>query len=148
MQSSATITYHLTRGDGSIRWIRERTFPVYDESGEIGYISGISEDITEERRLREESEYRYQQILQADKLSSLGEVVAGVAHEINNPNSFIAYNVPLLEETWQIFKPVIDEYLKNNPDAKANNISLQDLCRDMDEIIQAADGLFPCGDRQ
>ncbi len=45
------------------------------------------------------------QLVQSEKMSSLGELVAGVAHEINNPVSFIAGNVSLASEyTEQIFE--------------------------------------------
>ena len=55
--------------------------------GSISHIVGTWQDITEEKKLRQEAEYRLQQVIQADKLASLGEVVAGVAHEINNPTT-------------------------------------------------------------
>jgi PAS domain S-box-containing protein len=42
--------YRIVRPDGSIRWIRDRAFPVRDESGSIYRIAGIAEDITERKR--------------------------------------------------------------------------------------------------
>jgi len=40
-------TYRIVRDDGSIRWIRDRAFPVHDDDGELVRMAGIAEDITE-----------------------------------------------------------------------------------------------------
>ena len=40
-------TYRLVRPNGSIRWIRDRSFPVRDESGKVTRYAGVSDDITE-----------------------------------------------------------------------------------------------------
>lgn len=57
--------FRVTLTNGSIRWIRDRAFPVYDESGTIVRFAGISEDITErkitDRALRESRE-RFRQL--------------------------------------------------------------------------------------
>ncbi len=129
--------YRVVTADGSLRWVRTRTFPIRNSSGIVYRLAGIAQDITEEKRLRQESEYRLQQVIQADKLASLGEMVAGVAHEINNPNSFITYNVPLLAETWEIFEPILQEFASAHPEWRKGRLSLDDLCRDMEEIIEA-----------
>lgn len=48
-------------------------------------------DITETKSLE-------RQLLQNEKLASLGMLVAGIAHEINNPNGFISFNLPILRK--------------------------------------------------
>jgi PAS domain S-box-containing protein len=48
------VEYRIVRPDGSMRWIRDRGFPVRDESGKVYRIAGIAEDITE-RRLADEA---------------------------------------------------------------------------------------------
>ena len=49
--------YQILRPDDSVRWIRDRAFPILDENGKVCRIAGIAEDITEQResqmRLRE-----------------------------------------------------------------------------------------------
>jgi PAS domain S-box-containing protein len=95
--------YRFQAADGSFRWFDDTRRLVRSPDGTLSHIADMWRDITEEKRLRKEAEYRLQQVIQRDKLASLGVVVAGVAHEINNPNSFITYNVPLLDETWRIF---------------------------------------------
>ena len=76
-----------------------------------------------------------QQVVHADKLASLGEVVAGVAHEINNPNSFITYNLPMLEETWQIFDPMVVNFSRRHKEWRHDGLSIDDLRSDMVEMI-------------
>jgi PAS domain S-box-containing protein len=54
------------------------TFPIFNEVREVAAIVHIARDITEEKLLRE-------QLLHSEKLSSVGKLVAGIAHELNNP---------------------------------------------------------------
>jgi PAS domain S-box-containing protein len=129
--------YRIQCPDGAVRVVYEQSKILTDEDNQPARMLGIFRDVTEEKKLKKESEYRLQQVIHADKLSSLGEVVAGVAHEINNPNSFISYNAPLLEETWQMLLPIIDEYATANPGWRSGHMGIEELRQDMMEIIQA-----------
>ncbi len=135
-QASCLENYWLTK-DGQRRWIAWSNTALSDDRGAVKYIISTGIDLTEERRLRQESEQRLAQIIQQDKLASLGEMVAGVAHEINNPNSFITYNVPLLQETWRLFEPILAAYGRSHPDWRRMGASLAEMCQDMQEIITA-----------
>lgn len=110
--------------------------PLKNPDGTISKLE-IFRDITEQKKLQLESDQRLQQIIQSDKLASLGEVVAGVAHEINNPNSFITYNIPLLEEIWQVLQPLIEERKGHSKDTGLAGLPVSELCLDMSEIIEA-----------
>lgn len=46
--------YRILRPDGSVRWIRDRAFPVKDRSGRVYRVTGIAEDITERKRAEEQ----------------------------------------------------------------------------------------------
>jgi PAS domain S-box-containing protein len=46
-------TYRIVRPDGSLRWIRDRAFPVRDKSGKLIRVAGIAEDITERKKADE-----------------------------------------------------------------------------------------------
>jgi len=59
-----------------------------------------------------------QQLQQAQKMETLGTLVAGVAHEINNPINLIMYNIPLLQKIWADFMPVLKERQQREPDQK------------------------------
>ena len=80
------------------------------------YAIWIVRDISERKRSEERARQQQQQLLHADKMISLGLLVSGVAHEINNPNSIALLNLPLLARAWESVKPVLDEYYEENGD--------------------------------
>ncbi len=59
------------------------------------------------RQLQELAEQRAKQLIHADRMASLGVMSAGIAHEINNPTSFIAGNVQTLERFWDRLSPLL-----------------------------------------
>ena len=68
----------------------ETVRPIFDEDGGIKYLLKLSQDITEKKELE-------RQLLQAERLSSLGEFSAGIAHEIGNPLGSMKLNAQILE---------------------------------------------------
>jgi PAS domain S-box-containing protein len=59
------VEFRIVRPDGSVRWFRDRGFPIRDQSGQIYRIAGISTDITERKLAEEalrESEERFRQL--------------------------------------------------------------------------------------
>jgi len=107
--------YRILLPDGRVRWIHDRAFPVRNASGAVHRIAGVAEDITDRKRLEagiqqaiEESQRAYQelqgaqsQLVRSEKLASIGMLVSGVAHEINNPLNVIYGNLKLLKE-WDL----------------------------------------------
>lgn len=89
---------------------------IRDRSGGISRYMAIKEDITEKVRLAEEARQTQAKLIQADKLASLGLLISGIAHEINNPNNFIMRNSELLAEAWQAAKPILEEYFQEHGD--------------------------------
>lgn len=82
-------------------------FPLYDAQGNVIGGMGVIRNVTERIRSAEQAKLQQEKLLQADKMASLGILVAGIGHEINNPVSFIIMNAPLLGEIWEDIKPLI-----------------------------------------
>ncbi|MGD1849261.1 MAG: ATP-binding protein [Cyanophyceae cyanobacterium] len=83
------------------------------------------------------------QLVQAEKMSSLGKLVGGLAHEINNPTHFIHGNMIHLERYCQDILKVISlyqkHYLQPIPEIEAviEEVELDFLCEDLPGIIQS-----------
>ena len=80
-----------------IKWIRVKGQPHLDHDGSILY-DGIVMDITNEILLQEELDLERVRSAQTSKLASLGELSAGVAHEINNPLMIISSNIQTIDK--------------------------------------------------
>jgi PAS domain S-box-containing protein len=130
-------SYRFRVMDDSYRWFSDYWRMVQLPAGSTSYIVGAWQDVTEDKRIRQEGELRLQQMIQTHKLTALGEVVAGVAHEINNPVSFIAYNVPVLEEIWNTVETILSRNSAHHPDWEKRGLSYEEVCASMQEIIQA-----------
>jgi signal transduction histidine kinase len=75
-----------------------------------------------------------EQLLQANKLVTLGTLVAGVAHEINNPNNSILLTSSTLEEMWKDIMPVLNAYVKEHGEFRVGGYSSQELIAEMPQI--------------
>lgn len=105
-------------------------------------ISSIAQAKELERTLNELQKAQMQ-VIQSEKMSSLGLLVAGIAHEINNPVNFIHGNLSHLDEYTQNLLRMIELYQQrhpsNDPDvqAMAEEIDLEFLTEDIQKIVSS-----------
>lgn len=89
IHGTETKEWTYIRKNGTRFPVRLCVTPIYDEMNRpIGYL-GIAEDLTEQKKLLATIDAQRLQMISSAKMSSLGEMAGGVAHEINNPLSVI-----------------------------------------------------------
>jgi len=88
----------LARKDGTPIWASIGARIVHDSVGTPLSIEGTAEDISERRRIEEELKRQQETLYQAEKLATMGQLLAGVAHELNNPLSVVLGQSDLLRE--------------------------------------------------
>ena len=112
------VTKALGTGKPAVRRWRSRrrqweakAFPVLREDGGVDGVVEYVKDVTQERRVQE-------QLVHADKMASLGQLTAGVAHEINNPTQFIRENIRIVREALADLMPILKAHHASHPDLR------------------------------
>jgi PAS domain S-box-containing protein len=100
MRSGDTHTFEETAILGGVR----RTFlstkaPHRDHQGQVIGVIGIARDITERKQAEEEMHRQREALYQSEKLATMGQLLAGVAHELNNPLSVVLGQAALLRQS-------------------------------------------------
>ena len=95
IQSAAageTVRFEATRprADGQLATLDFSVRPIMEEDGEIEFLVTESHDITERRQAEEEARQHRARVAHVARLSTLGEMAAGIAHEINQPLTAIS----------------------------------------------------------
>jgi polar amino acid transport system substrate-binding protein len=78
--------------------------------------AALEKEVAERQRAMDELRVRQRQLIQADKMTSLGILVSGVAHEVNNPTGLILLNLPHLQKAWEDAEPVLEEHYRQAGD--------------------------------
>jgi len=87
--------------DGTTIEIDRSKVPLFDESGRPTGVLGVLADVTEVKALQA-------QIAEGNRLESIGQLAAGVAHEINTPVQFVSDNTCFLDESFQDVLPLLE----------------------------------------
>ncbi|MEG3897979.1 MULTISPECIES: PAS domain S-box protein [unclassified Microcoleus] len=158
------IEHRLRAADGSYRHFWVRAVPVLVADGSVREWVGTYTDISDRVEVLEalkqsEGQYRSQaaqlekavrqlhqaqtQLIQTEKISSLGQLVAGVAHEINNPISFIYGNITHVSQYARDLFDLLHLYQKKYPKPlpeiaeAAENIEIDFLMEDFPKILES-----------
>jgi len=119
-----------------IFWESATITPITNHKGEITHFLAFKEDVTEKRAL--ESQLRH-----AQKMEGIGQLAAGIAHEINTPTQFVMDNLTFLSDSWKSTLELMQPYRTMvhkgigplEPAAKAELQTAEQSC-DLEFIIE------------
>jgi two-component system, NtrC family, sensor kinase len=151
---SYELELRMIRADGSLKYIQTKAETSIGDRGEVRRVFGTVMDITERKQAQMTLETKAKelektlhdlqrtqsQMIQSEKMSSLGQMVAGVAHEINNPVNFIHGNLSHGEEYTQDILRLLDLYQQQYPDPPSeiqeaiDEIELEFVKADLDKL--------------
>ncbi|MBF0201716.1 MAG: PAS domain S-box protein [Desulfamplus sp.] len=114
------------RKDGSTIPITLNASIVYEGDREVASI-GFFYDLTESKRLEAELEKMQIQLLQAEKMSSLGKLAAGVAHQLNNPLGGITLFTQLILEEHELHDDLKNDIMRIQKDAERCSAIVKEL---------------------
>ncbi len=122
----ASFEYHSGNPDNE-RCVSTTLFPVCLPGGQV-MVGGISRDVTKQKHIEK-------QLVQSQKMEALGTLVAGVAHEVNNPINLIIFNLPLIERVFKDFIPFFEKDLDGDPDKKFGGLTFEFLKENLPKLI-------------
>jgi PAS domain S-box-containing protein len=100
----------------------------------------ILRDISERKSREEQARQQQQQLMKMDKLTSLGTLVAGVAHEINNPNQTILSNASFLVRACPEVLSVMGELERDSGDFLIAGLRYEEFRKSFVDLIQGIEG--------
>ena len=111
---------HLTDAQGNVRWLQTVKRPIIDKDGSANQILGASTDITGRKQAETELQHNRQELAHVTRISTMGELAASLAHELNQPltailsnaqaaQRFMAANPADLEEVREILKDIVQD---------------------------------------
>jgi len=134
LQSSIVVKGKM-RGELWVYYTEERDFLIPYEQNLLNAVAQELSRWIERTEVEEQARRQQLQLLQADKMTSLGVLVSGVAHEINNPNNLVMFNSDLIAQVFKDMLPALDEYYASHPDQKLGGLPYKETRKEMEGML-------------
>lgn len=117
VEGERSYEYRFRAADGEYHWMHDNLRLIRDEHGTPVEVIGSLSDISARKRMEQEQECliarlreAHDQLLQSEKMASIGQLAAGIAHEINNPIGFVNSNMGSLKKYVNKLLAVVGAY--------------------------------------
>lgn len=117
---------------GEFLFLEVHKSPLYNSDGDLIGTVGIGRDMTLEKNTEKQKE----DLRHADRMISLGILVSGIAHEINNPNSTIGLSSSFLERSFKDIIPILDNYSSENDDISIGGLNYRIFKNEINNILK------------
>jgi two-component system NtrC family sensor kinase len=124
--------------DGVSKWISETACRVNKLDGSLQHYQGFVVEITAQKKAQKERDLMETHLRQAQKLESVGQLAAGIAHEINTPIQYIGDNIRFIEESFMGLGKLIADYQKLASAVQSDSVTLE-LTEAVESSAKAAD---------
>ena len=86
--------------------------------------------------MEEEARSRQAQLIHTSRMASLGKVVTGIAHELNNPNNLIMFNTPLIQQAWKDAERILERYWRENGDYPLGGLPFSEMRDSVPKLLR------------
>jgi two-component system NtrC family sensor kinase len=114
--------FQARRKDGSTAWLSKNAWVVRNSIGQTLYYEGHADDVTEWKLAQKERKLMEIQLYQAHKLEAIGQLAAGIAHEINTPMQYVGDNLHFLLDAFNGLKSAIELHERLLGSAKSGSL--------------------------
>lgn len=121
--------------NGGLKWVAWTNRPIYDDAGVLKEILCVGSDITARKKAEDLAKVQQIRLIQTDKMATLGVLVSGIAHEINNPNNFIILNGENLSDMWKDIMPVLDDHCLQNPAFRLGGLPYEEMRKELPGLL-------------
>jgi PAS domain S-box-containing protein len=143
----ASCEFRIIRpGDGQIRWVRCRASAHGDYRGATAEISGMFADITEQKAAESELAQQRQEIAHRQRVSMLGELSGGIAHELVQPLSAILSNAEAARILLTRDPPDLNEVVEALDDIISENSRASDVIHRLRGLLKKSEARFEPAD--
>lgn len=113
----------------------EVTFAKLETAEQLSTFLMTARDITEKKKIEAQAKMQQEQLVQTDKMVSLGTLVSGVAHEINNPISSVMLNIQVFDKLWRAVQPILDNHYELNQHLEVGTMAYPQLRERMPRLL-------------
>ena len=97
--------------------------------------TALAQEVAERNKALEELRRHQDKLIQADKMTSLGTLVSGVAHEINNPNGLLLLDIPVLKRVHDDAEEILEAHYHEHGDFMLGGVPYSEMRDEIPRIL-------------